>query len=64
MDGRGWEVGDRGAGRKRIRGRKISILNKKGGNFGRRWEVGERGVGDGRKGGGRWERVTLLSTSS
>ena len=51
MERRGREVGDRGAGRKRLRGRKISILNKEGGKF--RKKVGERGVGDGRKGGGK-----------
>jgi len=38
-------VGDRGAGRKRLRGRIFFILNKKGGQF--RKKVGERGVGGG-----------------
>ena len=35
-------MGDRGAGRKRLRGRTISILNKKGGisQEGGRWEMG------------------------
>ena len=49
MEGRGWEVGDRGARRKRLWGRKISILNKKGGKF-------RKKVGGGRKGCGRWEK--------
>jgi hypothetical protein len=48
MGGR-WNEGTGGG---RLRGRKISILNRKGGKF--RKKVG----------GGRWERVTLLSTSS
>jgi hypothetical protein len=49
VERRGWEVGDREARRKRLWGRKISILNKKGGKF-------RKKVGGGRKGCGRWEK--------